>query len=209
MKEVFNYTIKNTPQNGRVVDLMCGPGQLLGKIHKERKDLHITGVDIDSRYIKYARKKHPGITFVRSDSLNWKSNNHFDFIICTGGLHHLPYKYHQRFIIRLSNLLSKGGVCLLADPYIDEYKNEKQRRLAAARLGYEYLQTVLLNNSTDDIVSATIDIMHNDVLPLGEYKTYIRRTLRMTKKYFQSVAVIKTWPKKKSGYGDYCLSLKK
>ena len=49
---------------GYVLDLMCGPGQLLGLIHKRRPDLHLTGVDIDQRYINYARRKYEDIEFI-------------------------------------------------------------------------------------------------------------------------------------------------
>lgn len=196
-------------KESKVLDLMCGPGYLLSKIHEKRKDLFLTGVDIDSRYIRYARRKYKGIDFVKADSLKWQSRAKFDLVLCTAGLHHLPYAQHEKFIRKISNLLAPEGFCILADPYVAKYSNEKQRKLAAAELGFNYLKATIENNSSDDVIAATIDILFNDVLPKGEYKTFIDRVKKFAKKYFGDVKVVKTWPKFKSNYGDYYLILRK
>lgn len=208
IKKVLSYVMKTAPRGGRVLDLMCGPGYLLSKLQARRKDLYFTGVDIDPRYVRYAKKKYPKIEWMQADSVRWESKKKFDIILCTGGLHHLPYTQHKRFLQKLSHLITKNGVCIVADPYIAPYRTEKDRRLAAAKLGSEYLEAVLLNNAPDDMVSASIDIMHNDILPHGEYKTYPGRIQKLSARYFSSVKHSKTWPKSKSEYGDYIFYFK-
>ena len=44
---VFELVTSQTASNGSVLDLMCGPGCLLGQISKKRRDLHLKGVDFD------------------------------------------------------------------------------------------------------------------------------------------------------------------
>lgn len=209
LAHVLRYTTDHAPRNGKLLDLMCGPGYLLGKIHQTRKDLVLTGVDIDRRYIQFAKKKYQGIRFIRADSRGWKTTNRYDLVLCLAGLHHLPYRFHRSLIVKLKKLLTSGGICILADPYIRQYRNEKERRLAAAELGYEYLKAVLHRRAPDEVVSATIDIMQNDILPRGEYKTSISRIRQMTSQYFRLVTVKQTWPRSRQQFGDYYLVLKK
>lgn len=207
ISEVLLIVSQKAPKNGSVLDLMCGPGYFLGKINNCRNDLKLTGVDIDKRYIQYAKRKYKGIEFIQHDVLTWNSKKKFEVILCTGGLHHIPYTEQEDLIKKIGRLLVPGGFCILADPYVAKYKTEKERRLAAAQLGVEYLKAVLEKNASDELVSATIDIMHNDVLPNGEYKTYISRIKKIVRKYFKQVTIKKVWPKHNSEFGDYFLIL--
>jgi len=57
--KVLDYLTENIPENGTLLDLMCGPGYLLGKIVERRPDIKLKGVDIDKRYISHAKKNIP------------------------------------------------------------------------------------------------------------------------------------------------------
>ena len=52
---VCNSVCTKAPQNGKVLDLMSGPGYLLNQIKSRRPDLTLKGVDIEPSYIDYAR----------------------------------------------------------------------------------------------------------------------------------------------------------
>jgi len=209
IKEVLRWTVKNTPQKANVLDLMCGPGQLLNQIKASRKDLTLTGVDNDKRYINFASKKYPDIKFICTDALDWQTKDKYDLVLVTGGLHHVPYDQQSTFLGRIVRILNKKGVCILADPYIDDYSNEQERKVAAARLGYEYIKAVIENDAPDEIVSAAIDILTNDVLPNGEYKNSVVKTKKLISSLFSRNDIHKTWPKKETEYGDYYLIMQK
>jgi SAM-dependent methyltransferase len=203
-RQVIALVAKQAPRNGKVLDLMCGPGYMLSKIQQLRTDVELCGVDIDKRYITYGRKQYSNIIFTAADVLLWKPKGRFyDVVVCTGGLHHIAYSKQERFLSKLSTLLKQDGTAIVADPYVRKYSNERTRRLAAAELGYEYLRAVINNGAPDGITSATIDIMYNDILPNGEYKTYTARIEKVLRKYFKIIKLHKTWPKEKSEYGDY------
>lgn len=191
---VLKIVTDDVPQRGKVIDLMCGPGYLLGKISKQRKDLELEGLDNDSRYIDYASKKYPEMIFSLDDVLNWKPEKKYNAILLTGGLHHIEFENQEKLLKLIHNALTRNGILILADPFIDSYKDEKERKIAATKLGYEYLKAILENDAPDDIVKATIDLIYNDVLLKGEYKTSINRLKDISKKIFLNIKEQKIWP---------------
>ena len=94
------------------------------------------------------------------------------------------------------------GTCIIADPFIDDYITETHRKYASARLGYETLAEAISNEAPDDILSAMVDVLHNDVLG-NEYKTSIKKRTEFLKGIFQSVETYKTWPSEAVEFGDY------
>jgi trans-aconitate methyltransferase len=187
IKEILGWIVKNAPQKSNVLDLMCGPGQLLSKIRTDRKDLSLTGVDDDQRYIDFAKNKYPTINFICADVLNWQTDERYDLILVTGGLHHIPYDQQTTLLNKVAELLNENGTCILADPYIDNYSSEKERKIAAAKLGHEYIKAVIENNASDEIISASIDILSNDILPRGEYKNSKEKTKKLISPFFSKV----------------------
>ncbi|MFH1182746.1 MAG: class I SAM-dependent methyltransferase [Candidatus Moraniibacteriota bacterium] len=208
IEEILKIIREKTPKGGKVLDLMCGTGHLLGKIRKIRPDLELTGLDWDPGFIRYAKKNYKNINFIVSDALEWKNNAKYDLIICTAGIHHLPYDKQEIFIKNLSKAVKKDGYIITADPYIEDYKNESERKIAGAKLGYEYLVETIKNGATGDVIKATVGIMENDVMGV-EYKASIRKFNPILKKFFSKITIRKTWPEYKSDYGDYYFILHK
>ena len=52
---IIDYVIVHAPQKAEVLDLLCGPGYILGNIQKQRSDLICLGLDLESEYIEYAK----------------------------------------------------------------------------------------------------------------------------------------------------------
>lgn len=194
--------IKELPSNFNILDLLCGPGYLLGKIKNIRPDLKLHGVDLNPEFIEFAKAKYNDINFTISDVQSWESENKFDVILITGGVHHLHYQEQEKFISKVSNLLKLDGFAIIADPYINDYNNEEDRKISAAKLGYEYMAATIKNGADDDIVKACIDIMYNDVMSI-EFKNSIKKMEPILKKYFKNIELHKTWPKEETEYGDY------
>lgn len=194
--------VKSSPQNTNVLDLFCGPGFLLGKIKQIRPDLTLTGVDFEKEYIDFAQSKYEGINFIHADVANWRCTEQFDLILATAGMHHLPHEQQEAFVERVSKLIKPGGKVIIADPYIDDYTNETERKLASAKLGYEYLAVTIKNGADDDVIKAAIDVMTNDIF-LVEYKNSVKKNRPIFEKYFSKVEQVKTWAEFESEYGDY------
>ncbi len=199
-------TVQLDRGRGKLLDIMCGPGYLLGCMAVLHRDLKLVGVDIDERYVDYGRATYQGISFEQGDVLNWQSEEPFDTVLCTGALHHVPYEQQETAIANMAKLLKPDGVLILSDAYVNDYQNEQQRQAAAAKLGYEYLVATIGNGAPEKIVEWTIDILHNDVLG-HEFKTSIARRIPVLEKYFGKVRTRKVWPdawpEMGAGYGDH------
>ncbi len=205
---VTHFVKEHAPKEARVLDLMCGPGYLLGKIQEVRPDLQLHGADIDSEFIHYALLKYQGITFGVNDVLNWKNRGKFEVVLCTGALHHLPYDKQPEFIASLRDTTEEKGFALVSDCYVDDYFNEKERMLAAARLGYEYLAETIRNGAPKEVIAPCIDVIMNDVM-MDEFKTSVAKREPVFRKHFKQVQRNKTWPMQDTQYGDYQHVLRK
>jgi len=120
----------------------------------------------------------------------------------------LPDDKQEPFLEMIPSLLKSNGFAIFADPYIDNYTNETERRLAGAKLGYEYLVATINNVAPDSVISAAVDVLYNDVMGF-EYKTSVKKLESMLRKLFSELEVHKTRPEEKSEYGDYYIICKK
>lgn len=202
MRSVRGLVRSNAPQDGNVLDLMCGTGFLLQCIKVDRPDLSLTGMDIDSAYLAHARAENFDIRFERGDVRTWFPSQLQDVVLCTGALHHVPYEQQEWVIQSMSRMVKPGGFCVLSDCYIDDFLTEAERRCAAAQLGNAYLEYALKKNAPHDVVSALIDILRDDVLGI-EFKTSLEKRVPVLEKYFRAVETKKTWPASSHGFGDY------
>jgi len=207
ISEIIEHVIQNVPKNGTVLDLMCGTGYLLGKLQEKRPDVQFTGVDLEDEYIQYAKKQYPSIEFITVDVLDWDSGDQYDAVLCTGGLHHIEYHKQESLVKRVAELVKPSGFAIIADPYIDDYSNEEERKLAAAKLGYEYLIATIKNGAPDDVAEATASLIPNDVA-LVEFKSSIQKMRPYFDSHFGRVDQYKTWPEEDTEYGDYYFVVK-
>ncbi len=205
--EVQHHVTALTPLGGNVLDLLCGPGYLLGKLEEARPDLHYLGVDLDDRYLQHAIDLYPGIFFEHGDAITWQTEEKFDAIICTAGVHHLPDDEQEPFIARLPSLLKKDGFVIIGDPYIGNFNSERERLIAGAELGHAFLVASISMGAPPDVIAAAVGVLSNDVL-LVEWKTSIERRRKMLEPYFKHIEMKKTWPDHESEYGDYYFILK-
>src|SRR3989344_3975605 len=174
LQHVLGYVSKWSPPEATVTDLMCGTGDLLGKLAELRPDLNLAGVDINKEYVEYGNKTYPSVRFVQGDVLDTVVRNS-DVVLCTGSLHHFPYEQQEQAIINIAASVKRNGFAVIADCYIDDYNGEHERRLAAAELGW------------------TADILPNHVC-MDEFKTSIKKRLPLFKKHFREVEQDCLWP---------------
>jgi 2-polyprenyl-3-methyl-5-hydroxy-6-metoxy-1,4-benzoquinol methylase len=96
-----------------VLDVGCGEGFVLDRLHQEGIGKKLEGVDILDRAIEIGRKLHPHLTLKQGSIYNLPyKDNSFDLVICSEVLEHLddPEKA-LREVIRVSK-----GYCLLSVP---------------------------------------------------------------------------------------------
>jgi 2-polyprenyl-3-methyl-5-hydroxy-6-metoxy-1,4-benzoquinol methylase len=203
LQMVLDYIVAHAPQKASLLDVMCGPGCLLGQIAQKRGDLSLKGVDIDERYVSYGSETYPGVSFEQHDVLDWFPGPRFDVVVCTGAVHHIRYEEQEMALASIASMVKpRSGLVIISDCYVDDYSNETERKLAAAKLGYEYLTETIRNGASDKVVGWTADILSNDVL-MHEFKPSLAKRLAMLNMCFNKVTTFKPWPTVESGYGDY------
>ena len=72
------------------LEVGCGKGYLLSRLSEKRVIGRMAAIEIDKKWIKYAKTYHPVCSYFMSDvyKLNFKENS-FDYIIATEILEHL------------------------------------------------------------------------------------------------------------------------
>lgn len=198
---VIDRVADRAPRNGRVLDIMCGTGYMLGKIAEKRRDLTLVGVDISAEYIDFARATCTEVDFKVGDVCSWRAPP-FDLVLCAGAVHHVPYAEQPAAIENIAALTREGGLAIISDCYIDSYKGEMARQFAAAKLGHEYLRSAIRSGAPREVIDWTMEIMRNDVQKI-EFKDSIENRVPLFERCFKDVAAYKMWPGKTSGYGDY------
>ena len=110
LKAISKSSLKK--QNSKVLDLGCGPGELIGLIQKEYPDFQIMGIDYSKEMIKVSKEKNSQAIHKCMDAAELNSlTEDFDLIICT---HSLPYyKSTEKVIAELYRLLKDDGTLLM------------------------------------------------------------------------------------------------
>lgn len=104
----YILSIINTNKPMEVLDLGCGPGELIMELQKSNPNLHITGLDFSEAMINISKKRNPKAKHILMDVAKLdKLKDKFDIIIST---HSFPYyKDPKKAIKDLHSILEDGG----------------------------------------------------------------------------------------------------
>ncbi|MCM1157314.1 MAG: class I SAM-dependent methyltransferase [Bacteroidales bacterium] len=121
---VYNMCRKDYPdvlaeavkeQFADLLDAGCGTGAMLGMFKKDYPDVNYTGVDLSTKMIETAKRKHlEGVRFVAGDCEKLPfDDNSFDVVTCSMSFHHYPNP--EKFFMSLRKVLRPGGRLILRD----------------------------------------------------------------------------------------------
>lgn len=97
----------------KILDLGCGPGQLIQELLEINSDLNITGLDFSKAMLDISRERNPKAKHIMLDVANLdKINDKFNIIIST---HSLPYyKDPKEVFMDLHSILEDDGRVIIA-----------------------------------------------------------------------------------------------
>ncbi|MEM7054047.1 MAG: class I SAM-dependent methyltransferase, partial [Pseudomonadota bacterium] len=107
---------------GKVLDLGCGTGQMVFRLHERFQPESITAVDHSAGMLKSLENeaKQNGITVntVHGELIDFINHavDHYDLITCVGVLHHLKKEDVVTLLTRARELLAADGRLLVAEP---------------------------------------------------------------------------------------------
>lgn len=92
----------------KVLDLGCGPGQLINELSRKFNNLDIMGIDFSEKMLEVSKSRNPLASHMKLDVAElYKLKEKFNIIICT---HSLPYyKEPNKVMSELSKLLKDDG----------------------------------------------------------------------------------------------------
>ncbi len=93
--------------SGRIIDLLIERG------------FDVEGLDISTRMIELARKRHPGTVFHHADISRWEFTKQYDLISAWDSIWHLPLADQETVLTKILNGLSEGGVCIFTTGGLD------------------------------------------------------------------------------------------
>ena len=94
-----------------ILEIGCGPGALAQALHRWYPDRRITGMDRDSNFIEFAKKKAPGISFFEGDATALAYDDEsFDVTVSNTVAEHIE---PSKFFGEQYRVLCKDGICLV------------------------------------------------------------------------------------------------
>ena len=97
----------------KIIDIGCGPGELISQIHAKSASIAITGLDFSEEMIKVSQLRNSDSEHFILDVNDLDTiNKRYDILICT---HSLPYyKDIQETLNKFYNKLNQDGTIYLA-----------------------------------------------------------------------------------------------
>lgn len=98
-----------------VLDVGCGTGEILKRIHKRYSEVSLTGVDISEKMLEVAKVKignKATLLWADAEMLPF-SDATFDLIVCSDSFHHYPNP--QKVLAEFRRVLKGGGNLLICD----------------------------------------------------------------------------------------------
>lgn len=115
IKETFDFKSEK-----KILDLGCGTGEFAGLLNK----MDYCGIDLSTRYVKYAAKNNAG-DFKVMDAAKLEFPDHsFDYILIMAILHHLADDKMNKVLLEVKRVLKpEGKILVMEDAKIEKYEN--------------------------------------------------------------------------------------
>ena len=115
-------TLKRLPmsEDGRVLDVGCGTGELLSRIARKYPQARLAGIDPVAEMLAVARKKLPqGVDFRvgYANALPWPDDS-FDVVVSCNMFHYVTHPVPA--ILEMTRVLKPGGKLVITD-WCDDY----------------------------------------------------------------------------------------
>lgn len=110
-QERYQKAFEIDNQKKKMLEIGCGPGALCQALHRWYPKADVYGIDRDSQFIEFARRKAPYISFSEGDAANLSfEDKSFDVTISNTVQEHIE---PSRFFGEQYRVLRNSGVCIV------------------------------------------------------------------------------------------------
>jgi 2-polyprenyl-3-methyl-5-hydroxy-6-metoxy-1,4-benzoquinol methylase len=135
----FERAIQFVKNRGHALDIGCGSSGCFIDI-LSKHGFAPEGMDVSSRMIALARKRHPHIPFYETDISRWIFSKKYDFVSGWDSIRHLPLELQEPVLEKICDGLDHHGVFIFTTGGVDE-PEEKSDSFMGLRLDYSALGT--------------------------------------------------------------------
>lgn len=112
--------------SGRIIDLLLDEG------------FEVEGLDLSSRMLELARRRHPNLRFHQADICHWGFPRQYDLISAWDSVWHVPLTGQENMLRRMLKNLTAGGVCIFTMGGLEQ-AGEKFDSLMGPKMYYSTL----------------------------------------------------------------------
>ena len=128
INKILQYLNIPKEQIGSILDFPCGKGRVLRFIKAQWPDAEIYGSDIAERFTVFCKKEFNVKTFVSNKEFkDFELSKEFDLIWVGSLITHLPENLGLKLMTFLSKKLSKGGVLIISNHWLNSFLLYKNR----------------------------------------------------------------------------------
>ncbi len=126
--ETYDFICNSiTKENGKLLEIGCGPGNITKYLISKRPDFNIFGIDIAPKMIELAKMNNPTASFAIMDSREIDTiKTTFDGIVCGFCLPYLSHTDIGKLFSDFYNLLNDNGIIYLSFVEGDPSKSDFQ-----------------------------------------------------------------------------------
>ncbi len=177
-KEALDCLIDNLNHQSTILDIACGPGNILKFLAGCNKEFDLSGIDLSVEMIKLANLNVPSAKFIISDCRNISFVDiKYNAVICNFLLPYLQEKESYKLFDDINDMLVSSGVLYLG--FIMEELNcseiVKSTRGDKVRMNYYSIDFIL-------------NILYSKNFKILYSKAYISNNLNQQKKDFVIIA---------------------
>lgn len=151
-QESLEYFLDHLDPADSVLDLACGPGNVLLYLYNKRNDLNLRGIDLSEEMIRLARSNVPKARFEVADCRNLKHiESRYNAIVCSFLLPYLSERETELLLSEVSRILAPNGIFYMG--FISDRENHSEMVTSSKghhlRLNYystDFISQVLLAN---------------------------------------------------------------
>ena len=109
---IINALSNINNKNIKILDLGCGPGELISELMQKFNNIEVTGIDFSEKMLEISSNRNPAAKHIKMDTAKLSElEGQYDIIICT---HSLPYYKEPKNVFKeLHRVLNSDGKILV------------------------------------------------------------------------------------------------
>jgi ubiquinone/menaquinone biosynthesis C-methylase UbiE len=113
-RRIADFQQKYIEAGSHILDLGCGPANIVATILQQDKTCSFDGVDLSGKFVQIAKQRFPQCTFWQQDICNLTVDAQYKVVIASFCIVHLTNEQSARLIQKLGEIMAPKGYLYLS-----------------------------------------------------------------------------------------------